>query len=304
MVFLFITAFLIYVFTQISGGGIKWGDKISLLSFTKIGGSPRLIISSNIPKSQPQPQTNPSFQPTATQEKQVPIPPNGFTVSQLSPYYGMVKINSVRPQYSWTDPSEFTLSSNYANTNLVDITGWRLASNKGAYAAIIPQGVADYNPTGPFLDGDIILESGNTVYVSSIKSPISKNFRLNKCTGYLNEQYSFNPSIQSNCPSLYNRNEISQFNGKCQSFILSQYGCHTPTPDEINLAAGYQDSACRAFLDRFNFNSCYSAHRGDSDFFLREWRIWLGGVSIPFDPQHDRILLLDTKGLLVDQYIY
>ncbi|MDO8557195.1 MAG: hypothetical protein Q7R98_01910 [Candidatus Jorgensenbacteria bacterium] len=301
LIVVFIAGFIIYLLAQIGTGKISFGEKFSFLTLTPPGGM-RL----SVPASAPSPSVQVQFQQPASQVgAQQPTPPTGFSASQLSPFYGMVKINQVRPSYGYADPSEFTLSSNYQNPETIDITGWRLASNKSMYAAIIPQGVANYSPTGPLYDGDIIIDSGTTVNVSSGISPIGKSFRLNGCTGYLNEMYKFSSSLPSNCPTSYDRSEITTFNGNCQSFILSQYGCHTPTPDEINRAAGYQDTACRAYLDRFSFNSCYRTHSTESNFFSHEWRVWLNlQTPLQFDSQHDRILLLDIKGLLVDQYVY
>ena len=304
LAFIFIAGFIIFLLAQAGLGKINFGKDVSIFSFLPVAGVPpaRPFETPPAPMSSlVSPQSaggGYEYQGTA------PTPPAGFTAAQLSPYYGKVRLNWVRPAYGSSGVAEFSLSSALQSGESLAITGWRLASNKSAYAAVIPQAVFDYKPLGALIDGPITLTSGSRVSVIGGVSPLGKNFQLNKCTGYLNDLYAFNPSLPSNCPTPYDRSEITTFPGNCQSFILSLYGCRTIKPDDINRAAGYQDAACRAFLDRFNFNACYERHSQNADFYSGEWRVWLGNIFIPFDREHDRILLFDDRGLLVDQYVY
>jgi hypothetical protein len=84
---------------------------------------------------------------------------------------------------------------------------------------------------------------------------------------------------------------------------MSLGGCRVPTPSEVNMVASYGDSACRAILDRFNYGGCYKRYRGDADFFRNEWYLWLG-QEIRFDPEHDKVQLLDVANRVVDEYVY
>ncbi len=226
-------------------------------------------------------------------------PPEGFTAAQLSPWYGQIKISGVSPSGSWNGTSQFTLGANGTLQEGIDITGWEMKSNKGDL--LIPGAIANYTPGGFAVSGDITLTTGTYATLYSSASPIGKNVRLNECIGYLNNIYKFDPSLPSNCPSMYNRSEIATFSGQCQNLIFSLGSCAAPTPAQWNSVAG--EPECQSFLNRFNYSNCYWKHVSEANFFSNEWRGWLGTPFL-FDPSHDRILLLDKNGLLVDQYVY
>jgi hypothetical protein len=227
-------------------------------------------------------------------------PPAGFTVSQLSPYYGQIKIGYPSKGDSY-NPSQFSVRADYSISSPVDITGWSVKSNKGIL--FIPKAVNDYNPSGLTPNGDIILNTGNYVNFYSNFSPLGSGLRLNKCTGYLNAPAKSIPQFPNDCPSMYERSEISGFSGACQTLINSLWGCSVPTPDQIN-SLPYSDTDCRALLlNRLNYGSCYNRYHNNADFFSNEWRVWLQS-QFNFDWDHDNLRLFDRSGLLVDQYIY
>ena len=243
--------------------------------------------------------------PSAYLEPQKPKinPPAGFTAEQLSPYYQKVRLSSV---------SRGTVSGNKAVTQIalradsslkeeINITGWKMKGNKGDWV-VVPQAINDLNPLRFWNEGDIIVNSGHYVYLYRASSPMVRSFRLNKCTGYFNEFYKFAPSLPNNCPGI-DRDETISFTGKCQNIIASLGRCRVPTSNQLNDYSVLGESACRAYLDEINYRGCYNRYHSDVDFLSKEWRIWLN-KSIGFDPLHDRILLFDKNGLLVDEKIY
>lgn len=240
-------------------------------------------------------------QPETPFEKPKPTPPPGFTVEELSPYYRQVRISGVNRAFSVGSWSSIALSA--ANLEQpVNITGWSIDSNRGTVLTI-QGGLNDYNPVSSPAEGDIVLNTGDYVNIYDTVTSFGFDLRLNKCTGYLNNVYVFQPELPRNCPS-FDRSEITPFSGRCQSFILSLGSCRQPTTGELNSFS--TESACQAFLGNINYGSCYRQHRADTDFLSREWRLSLGrdfNASI-LDTQHDRVLLFDRSGLLVDQYIY
>lgn len=233
--------------------------------------------------------------------KPAPTPPQGFTAAELSPYYGEVKMGNVSPASSWNTLAQLSVFANYSGSQApIDVTGWHLKSNRGDL--VIPTAIADYTPGGFGFSGDIALSQGDTVNVWSSQSPIAKNLRLNQCTGFLNNTYNFNPRLPQDCAAVYDRSEIATFTGACQSYILSLYGCSVPAPSQINYFSN--EPACQDILrTRFNYGTCYNRHRFDAGFFSHTWDVWLG-APITIDPSHDRLLLLDRNGLLVDEYVY
>ncbi len=230
--------------------------------------------------------------------------PSGFSRGQLSPYFEKMRISAQNYSFYTYNPSEFKIYSNLSDDEKVNVTGWRIKTNHGEI--IIPQAINVYEPSGLTSPQDIVLSTNNYVNIYLSINPINKNFRLNKCMGYLQNTYIFNPSLPQNCPSL-SPSDISYLSGKCQSYIRSLWGCMVPNEDSDSFYASVGGSSreeveCRAFLDTINQNGCFQKHRWDDDFLSNEWRVWVRQHIL--DSQHDRVLFFDKQGLLVDEYAY
>lgn len=227
----------------------------------------------------------------------------GFTREQLSPYFKKVRISSVSPSWNWQANSSYStirLSSGLSGSETINITGWKIKSNRREI--IIPQAIGVYSPLVWEAEKDIVLSRGNYVYIYSNKSALGKNLRLNKCIGFLENIYDFIPSLPQNCPSI-SRSEYSNLSGQCQSYIMSLRGCELPKVSFYNSLPGTSEgNACREFLNTISHGSCFKKYRNDTDFLSNEWRIWVNTDIL--DSQHDRILLYDKTGLLVDEYSY
>lgn len=221
--------------------------------------------------------------------------PEGFTADQLSPYFGKVRIGSVSPgsQFSY---GRLSINANLGKEESVNVTGWFLQANRGSQ--FLPRAINVYDPTGLTPESDVFLRRSETLVLYTTQSAIGKNLRLNKCIGYLENTNKFTPSLPRNCPSV-GFSEISSFTGKCQDYIRTLGSCRLPAP---NPDVPETDYACRSYIDTINYRGCYERHRGDGDFLSREWRVWTGSRFL--DERHDRVLLLDKQGLLVDIYSY
>ncbi len=251
----------------------------------------------SVPKS-PAPQNQEPAKPKVT-------PPIGFSERDLSPFYKKVRIASISPlnPYDYSPAHVFTLSAESGNTETIFITNWKIKGNRRA-EAYIPKGISDMSPTSlGGAQGPIGLAPGEYAVFYTNTSAIGRNFRLNKCTGFLNNFHSFVPSLPNNCPALFERSEVVTFSGSCQSFLFSLSSCADVKPNDRNRFTGENDNGCRAIMDRFNFGYCYNRFRSQPDFFSREWKVWLNERP-NFDREHDRILLYDSAGLLVDEYVY
>ncbi len=230
--------------------------------------------------------------------------PSGFTRSQLSSYFGKMRISAQYNSFYSYNPSEFQIYSNLSGAEKVNITGWRIKTNKGEI--IIPQAINIYNPSGLNPQGDIVLSANNYIHIYIGRSSIGKNFRLNKCIGYLQNDYVFFPQLPQNCPTP-SRSDTSYLSGRCQSYVSSLWGCMVPDKDSESFYASVggnkrEEVDCRAFLDTINQNGCFQKYHFDKDFLSNEWRVWVNSYIL--DSQHDRILLFDKQGLLVDEYTY
>ncbi len=246
-------------------------------------------------KPPPQPSPPPPPPTPAPYMNPADIPP-GYTVAQLSPYFHIVRFGSISPGASYSY-GQIILSPNLPNASAtIDVTGWQIKSNYGG--EYIPQAVNLYDASGLAPATDIRLKSGDYLYLYSTSAPV--NLRLNKCMGYLPNRNQFNPQLPQDCPYV-DRSNIGNLSGACQNYILSLGHCQSPDFGSSNFPRN--DYACEDYLkNRFNYRSCLDEHQTDPDFFSREVHVWMG--SSPVDPFHDRVLLLDTSGLIVDYNSY
>lgn len=237
--------------------------------------------------------------PTAPVVTPPPLtPPRGFTLADLSPHYGKVNISWIIAPDFYFRGGEITLRAEYSLTAPLDVTGWRIKPNRGEMVLTgAPSG-----PVGPVNQPRLVLRPNATLTVYGWENPFVRNVELNACTGYLNETYAMTPLLPQNCPYA-DRGEITTFSGECQSFIFTLSSCETPTPNELNRFTGERDRACRAYLDTLNYSSCYRRHAADANFLSYGLRVWYGD-GFPLDRAHDRLILLDGAGKVVDEYVY
>jgi hypothetical protein len=300
VILIFGAALFYYLYVQVAPT-LKSGELFSIKSnIEKIRTETRNKLYPQSPPAKYTPQPSVSVSPNRIEIKEQPIPPAGFKIEDLSPYYRQVRIVSVTPPNF--AGGQFAIRGETGLGAAVNITGWRVKDNKG-HEVIIPQAVSNYTPFGVAEKQDILISSGHYVYFYGSQNSFVSGLRLNKCIGYLDVAGAINPPLPSSCPALYDRGEIISFSGKCQNFINSLRPCEVPDLNRYYSSVPADDSQCRAFIDRFNYRGCYLRFFNSPDFFLGEWRIWLGR-ALPFDPFHDRLLLFDNKGLVVDEFVY
>ncbi len=220
--------------------------------------------------------------------------PVGFTVSQISPFWQKAVITSARPGTEKTY-SQISLSSYLKQDESLAVAGWVIKAKKGEY--VIPKASEVYSSYS--VANDIVLKSSEKMEIYSSKSPLG-NLKLNKCTGYLETLFDFTPPLPQSCPRPYESNsDLYQFTPKCQDYVKSLGSCKMPETNFLWLTG---DSACRSFLDTVNYAGCLREHQADSDFLTKNWRVWMDKKIL--QEGHDRVLLFDQAGLLVDEYAY
>ena len=191
-----------------------------------------------------------------------PVPPQGFKLEELSPYYKKVRISSISASAYYNHPSQISLNTTYDLNEKINISGWRVKSNRGDF--IIPKAIEVYDPFGFSEPNDINLDKAQRVYIYSSYSAFGRNFRLNKCVGHLENTYDFNPPLPRNCPRI-SRSGMYQLKGTCQNYLMSLSSCEAPDPNNTIVA---WDEKCRQFVEQMNINykGCFDSHRMDPDF--------------------------------------
>ncbi|MCP6718199.1 MAG: hypothetical protein KJI70_01450 [Patescibacteria group bacterium] len=224
-----------------------------------------------------------------------------FTLN-ISPYFKKVKISTI--QYESTSrPALITLITNLNQNEEINITGWSIESKNGKI--VIPQATEKYyHYYGSHNNEDIIIKKGERIYLSSGYNPLGRdrNFKDNKCMGYLTNSFDFPVSISKKCPKP-TAQEVSHLDPCCQQFILKLKSCQYPDYSED--ADVRSDKQCTEYIDE-NLNNigCFMNHSQDKYFLGNNWYIYLHGKNILADDCYDTLYLKDKNGLVINTYPY
>lgn len=228
--------------------------------------------------------------------------PEGYGAGDLSPLFRKVRISSVRVATragTFGGPTADMVTLKEAiggGDTAVNLTGMRLKTNSGTY--LIPRAAKVYKTTGAAL-ANVTLADGQSALLYGSKSPVGANFMGNACMGYLNDRYTFVPRLAGVCAKP-TKSEIATFSGACQDYILKLGTCREGDPADSRIPSS--DAACRSFVASISYEGCVERRQADAKFLTNVWNVWAG--DLPLDPLHDRVLLLDQNGKLVDYRLY
>jgi hypothetical protein len=209
-----------------------------------------------------------------------------------------------------TDPEReyLTLRANSNNTEAIPISHWYLESYVTDERAVLPNGDRLMTSWRSPASENIVLAPSESAYLITGESPIDASFHENLCTGYLNDERDFYPSLSERCP--YPMDEMKRFgdikldNDKCYDLVERISSCSIPTDeliDEANISG-----ACLRFVENtFNYNDCVSLHRYDP-YFERDgyWRIYLDERNELWRPEREIIRLMDENDRVIDVIEY
>lgn len=220
----------------------------------------------------------------------------------ISPYFDKVNISSARVESS-SKPSLIILNTNIKDNKTINITNWSIEGKQGKI--VIPQGVEKYyHYYNSYTNEDIFVKKGDRIYLSGGYNPLGRdrNFRLNKCMGYLTSSFDFPIHVSKNCPKP-TREDISHLEPCCQQFILRLKRCAIPDYSEnINVRG---DKECIEYINKnLNNQACFINHSQDKDFLSNVWHIYLNDKDIVANDCYDTFYLKDQNGLVVDVYSY
>ncbi len=220
----------------------------------------------------------------------------------ISPYFNKVNISSARIESS-SRPSLITLKANIKDNETINITNWSIEGSRGKI--IIPQGVEKYyHYYNSYTNEDIFIKKGDKIYLSAGYNPLGKekNFRFNKCMGYLTSSFDFPITVSKSCPRP-TKQDVSHLEPCCQQFILGFRRCEIPDYSENVNVRG--DKECIEYMnENLNNRACFMNHSQDKDFLGNAWHIYLDGKDIVANDCYDTFYLKDQNGLVIDVYSY
>lgn len=218
-------------------------------------------------------------------------------------YKDKITIRNVRNPETFDE--YITLSSNLDRGEVVAISGWRLRSLVTGSEVVI--GGASNNPiVGLRSEDPIVISRGARVIITQGNSPIGTSFRVNKCSGYLEQKKNFSPALSTyRCPApIEDAPPLSRdFDNECLDYIESLPICEEPR--ERDTPEDRLTHACEQYIEtQINYESCVINHRNDLDFFEQEWRVYTRARGIFWLEKRDKIQLIDNEGRVVDTIDY
>lgn len=227
-----------------------------------------------------------------------PTPPGMNFILDLSEQYQRIKIESVNSRGRFAD-EEVRLKN--VSGIPIDLTGWTLTNRRGERYTIVPLQNAIFPEVQP-TQGVFVLPPNTIVRLFTGKSPRGeRTFRLNICSGYLNQDFVFNPRLPEECPQPW-REVIETFEPRCRTFLERAPRCRVPKTLDTPIEA---DWFCTGYVaDHLNYAGCVRDNISKVDFWKNEWWAYLTGSRAVWDPVHDTILLEDNAGQTVDRFSY
>ncbi len=192
------------------------------------------------------------------------------------------------------------IKASSVNKKFLLLTGWSLKNKNGQEVKI---GKGSYLPFPAKINSQqiIFLKPGEKAYVVTGESPIGTSFRVNKCAGYFEEFQNFYPPLAKECPPASEANTPGYLDGNCLSFINSIPKCKTAS-DNVPLELS---GSCRKYVtQKINYQTCVQNHKNDSDFYGKEWRIYLGKNKELWNNGKETVILSDENGKMIDWQTY
>jgi len=141
------------------------------------------------------------------------------------------------------------------------------------------------------------------VILTTGDSPIGTSFKVNSCSGYLEQFQDYAPSLRSECPLAIEEIDSSGLGEDmdCVEFAKTIPRCTAfieTFPKNIS-------GECRAFITKtLTYNGCVMKHKNDSNFYKDEWRLFLEKSTEMWKNRSEIIKLIDRNGDVVDAVTY
>lgn len=208
------------------------------------------------------------------------------------------------PHSSEPDREYIELTAGRRNKNDVNITGWKLKNKAGAELFIGKGANYYYADAAVQPQEDIYLKPGEKAIIITGKKQLGTNFKNNKCLGLIEQFHDFVPSLNTDCPALKNENLPTDLNDQCLDYIDRIPVCATILSLPYKYSSTLSPTCQNYITSNANYKSCSEKHKSDNDFYLPEWRIYLGVSQEFWKKSRETILVYDKSGNLVDSVSY
>jgi len=225
--------------------------------------------------------------------------PTGTTIGKQngSSYQNKISLSAPYDGRKSNAREEYVVIESFSNNDSkVNVTGWSLQNKKGEVATIGQSAEIPY-PDQQNTLGNVYLSPGEKIFVNTGPSPVGPSFRVNECVGYFNERVPFYPKLTENCPSPTS-SEIypAYIENSCIDFMKKNIKKCKTTSAVSDLSV-----QCAEYLtSKTSYQGCVNDHKNNSNFFQKEWRVFLNKGSEMWNDDSDTILLKDSKGKTVD----
>lgn len=202
-----------------------------------------------------------------------------------------------------TNPSKeyIELVVSYNQNKPISITGWKIKSATTGKEATIGTGVGVFYSGRINNESPVHLLSGDRVVVVTGRSPIGASFRLNRCTGYLEQFQDFVPPLRSECARPQDEVGADRLDDACFSYVQKLPQCQV----HVRAYPAGLSPECQRFLsENITHNGCVELHKNDKDFSRSEWRVFLGYTQELWKEKRDTLLLINETGKTIDSFSY
>lgn len=232
---------------------------------------------------------------------------SGKTIQQKTGYSQYENIITIARVQRSADPAkEYVTIRNGSFLNrteaAISFIGWTIESRKSGKIVIPP---AEEIPMIDAGTQPIILPPGGEVIITSGATSFGRSFRENICTGYFTQNHPFTPLLATCAAIPFDAQKLldAGYNSDCVDFVKGIAKCRVPAiPYE---KSGRIGNACIEYITgTYSYTGCVTRFRDTKDFFKKTWRVFLNQPSPLFDSRHDRVILRDNEGLIVDEFEY
>lgn len=227
---------------------------------------------------------------------------SGGSANQYGAYSGSGAVELVGGNAASEDPdSEYVVVRNSGSVT-VNITGWKIRSEKSGSTITIPGAERVARQSGTT---GVLLEPGGEAYITTGSSPSGSSFAESVCTGYLDSGARFTPPLSQNCPAPMD--ELDAYYGvdaprydACAAYVQTIPGCR-----EVGSVPRSVPSSCQDFVDnRLTYRGCVQANANKKGFRTGTWRVFLENDAQLWRGSNESLQLLNTNGTVVDRYAY